>query len=300
MRQYLLEKQTPEGFWTQYPGGGLDLSATVKAYFALKLTGHDPASEPMQRARAVIMAGGGADAVNSFTRFYLALLGQIPTKPARTCRRNSCCLPNWFPVNLYSISAWSRTILVPLSIMSAFQPVRHIEPERGIRELLLSDPLTWPYPRCPGLPRSKRIVSWDRFFHGIDKVFKFLQRHRSLPLRRWAVEAAERWMLQRFAGSDGLGAIFPPMIWSIVALRRWATATIAGNALLPQAALEPGDRRGTHRPLAAVQIAGVGYGAHVAGLGRKRPGGRPSRRRARRAVAVGAGNSHARRLVAQR
>ncbi len=103
--------------------------------------------------------------------------------------------------------------------MSAFQPVRHIEPERGIRELLLSDPLTWPYPRCPGLPRSKRIVSWDRFFHGTDKLFKFLQRHRITPLRHWAVQSAKRWMLHRFASSDGLGAIFPPMIWSIVALR---------------------------------------------------------------------------------
>ncbi len=173
----------------------------------------------MQRARAVIMAGGGADAVNSFTRFYLALLGQIPYEACPNVPPEFLLLPQWFPVNLYSISAWSRTILVPLSIMSAFQPVRHIEPERGIRELLLSDPMTWPYPRCPGLPRSKRIVSWDRFFHGTDKLFKFLQRHHITPLRHWAVQSAKRWMLHRFASSDGLGAIFPPLIWSIVALR---------------------------------------------------------------------------------
>ncbi len=197
----------------------MDISATVKAYFALKLTGHDPAADYMQKARSAILAAGGADNVNSFTRFYLALLGQIPYDACPNVPPEFLLLPKWFPVNLYSISAWSRTILVPLSIMSAYQPVRNIEPERGIRELFLKDPLEWPYPRCPGLKRSKRIVSWDRFFHATDKAFKFMQRHRLLPLRRVGVKAATKWMIDRFEGSDGLGAIYPPMIWSIVALR---------------------------------------------------------------------------------
>ena len=75
--QYLVEKQLPDGGWAMYPGGRVEISASVKAYFALKLTGHDPSAEYMQRARQAILAHGGADAVNSFTRFYLALLGQI-------------------------------------------------------------------------------------------------------------------------------------------------------------------------------------------------------------------------------
>ena len=216
--RYLIEKQTTDGYWNHYPGGAIDISASVKAYFALKLTGHDPSTEYMQRARAAILANGGADAVNSFTRFYLALLGQIPYDACPNVPPEFVLLPKWFPVNLYSISAWSRTILVPLSIMSAFQPMRQIEPERGIRELFLSDPAEWPYPRCPGLKRSQRIVSWDRFFHATDRAFKFLQRHRLLPLRKLAVKSATEWMLERFKGSDGLGAIYPPMIWSIVAL----------------------------------------------------------------------------------
>jgi squalene-hopene/tetraprenyl-beta-curcumene cyclase len=217
--RYLLDKQLPDGGWTQYPGGQIDISASVKAYFALKLTDHDPAAEYMQRARAAIMVGGGADAVNSFTRFYLALLGQIPYEACPAVPPEFLLVPSWFPVNLYSISAWSRTILVPLSIMSAFQPIRKIEPERGIRELFLSDPLTWPYPRCPGLKSSKRLFSWDRFFHATDRVFKYLQRHRLTPLRKMAVNTAKDWMLQRFSNSDGLGAIFPPMVWAIIALR---------------------------------------------------------------------------------
>ena len=173
----------------------------------------------MQRARSAILAAGGADAVNSFTRFYLALLGQIPYEACPNVPPEFLLLPKWFPVNLYSISSWSRTILVPLSIMSAYRPLREIEPERGIRELFLSNPLQWPYPRCPGLKQSRRLVSWDRFFHFTDKLFGLMQRHRITPLRKIAVQSAARWMTDRFAGSDGLGAIFPPMIWSIVALK---------------------------------------------------------------------------------
>jgi squalene-hopene/tetraprenyl-beta-curcumene cyclase len=217
--RYLLRKQTADGYWTQYPGGAIDVSASVKAYFALKLTGHEPSAPYMHKARAAILASGGADAVNSFTRFYLALLGQLPYDACPIVPPEFLLLPSWFPINLYSISAWSRTILVPLSIMSAFQPVRPIDPQLGIRELFLTDPLTWPYPRCPGLKPGPGIINWDKFFHATDWIFKLLQRRKITPLRKMALAAAKDWMLERFAGSDGLGAIFPPMIWSIVALR---------------------------------------------------------------------------------
>ena len=109
----------------------------MKAYFALKLTGHDPSAEYMQRARAAILAHGGADAVNSFTRFYLALLGQISYEQCPAVPPEVVLLPKWFPVNLYAVSSWSRTIIVPLSIISAFRPVRRLEPRLGIRELFL-------------------------------------------------------------------------------------------------------------------------------------------------------------------
>jgi len=217
--RYLLKKQTTDGYWTQYPGGAIDVSASVKAYFALKLTGHEPSAPYMQKARAAVLAAGGADAVNSFSRFYLALLGQLPYEACPSVPPEILLLPSWFPINMYSISAWSRTILVPLSIMSAFQPVRPIDPQLGIRELFLTDPLTWPYPRCPGLKPGPGIINWDKFFHATDWAFKFLQRRKITPLRKMALAAAKDWMLERFAGSDGLGAIFPPMIWSIVALR---------------------------------------------------------------------------------
>ena len=217
--RYLIEKQLPEGGWAMYPGGGVEISGSVKAYFALKLTGHDPSAEYMQRARRAILAHGGADAVNSYTRFYLALLGQIPYSQCPAVPPEFVLLPKWFPINLYAVSSWSRTMIVPLSIISSLQPVRQLDPRLGIRELFLREPENWPPLRCPGRKQSTGLLSWDRFFRTVDRMFKGLQRHRLLPLRSQALAAAEKWMLQRFKHSDGMGAIYPPIIWSIVALR---------------------------------------------------------------------------------
>ena len=216
---YLVEKQLPEGGWAMYPGGAPEISGSVKAYFALKLTGHDPSAEYMQRARAAILNHGGADAVNSYTRYYLALLGQISYEQCPAVPPEIVLSPKWFPANLYAVSSWSRTIIVPLSILSAFRPVRRLEPRLGIRELFLSEPENWSPLRCPGLTGGTGLLSWDRVFRTLDRLCKWCQRHRFLPLRRKALAAAERWMVARFAQSDGLGAIYPPIVWSIVALK---------------------------------------------------------------------------------
>lgn len=216
--KYLLEKQLPEGGWAMYPGGGLEISGSVKAYFALKLTGHDVASEPMHRARRAILAHGGADAVNSYTRFFLAMLGQIPYRQCPAVPPEIALLPKWFPINLLAMSSWSRTIVVPLSIVSALQPVRQLDPALGIRELFLQAPERWPPLRSPGRAGQK-ADGWDRFFRWVDRILHGCQRLGLLPLRKRAIGAARQWMLERFEGSDGLGAIYPPIVWSLVALR---------------------------------------------------------------------------------
>jgi len=215
----LVESQLPQGGWAMYPGGEMEISGSVKAYFALKLTGHEPSAEYMQRARSAILAHGGADAVNSFTRFYLAILGQIPFEQCPEVPPEAVLLPKWLPVNLYAVSAWSRTIIVPLSIVSALAPTRAIDPRMGIRELFLESPERWPPLRCPDLPGGTGPLSWDRFFRTVDRAIKWCRRRGLLPFRRRALKAAEEWMLERFDGSDGLGAIFPPIVWSLVALR---------------------------------------------------------------------------------
>jgi len=222
--RYLLEKQLPGGGWAMYPGGGVEISGSVKAYFALKLTGHEVGAEFMVRARRAILAHGGADAVNSYTRFFLAMLGQIPYRLCPAVPPEVVLLPKWFPVNLYAVSTWSRTIIVPLSIVSALEPVRRLPHALGIGELFLREPRNWPPLRCPAshdghlssFPAG--LVSWDKFFRMVDRLLKACQRLRCLPRRR-AIRAATRWMLDRFPRSDGLGAIFPPIVFSLVALR---------------------------------------------------------------------------------
>jgi len=219
LAQYLLEIQQPEGGWASYPGGPLNISASVKAYFALKLTGHDPQSEPMRRGRQAILHHGGADRINSYARFFLALLGQVPYAICPAVPPELVLLPRWFPIHLGAVSAWTRTIIVPLSIVWACQPMRRIEPERGVQELFLRPPQQWPPPRCPDLEGRTGGSLWDHVFLGLDRLCKWAQRRGLFPCRQRALEAAQQWMLRRFQGSDGLGAIFPPIVWSLVALR---------------------------------------------------------------------------------
>ena len=216
---YIVQQQLPEGGWAMYPGGKLEISQSVKAYFALKLTGHDPQAPYMQKAREAIRAAGGADAVNSFTRFYLALLGQISYDHCPAVPPELVLLPKWSPINIYRMSSWSRTIVVPLAIMWAHRPSRSLPVESSIPELFLQDPADWPELRCPGLEDESGWFSWDRFFRRVDKTFKWCEGRGVRPLRKRALRKAEKWMTDRFAHSDGLGAIFPPIIWSIVALK---------------------------------------------------------------------------------
>ena len=205
----ILAEQLPGGGWAIHPGGPVDVSASVKAYLALKIFGHDPASEPLTRARAAIAAAGGPWAVNSFTKFYLALLGQIPYSECPAVPPEMVLLPSWFPVNLDRVSAWSRTMIVPLSLMWAFKPVRWIPRDRGMAELFLG----------AARPRPRSCDGWAVFFRGVDRMLKACDAVGLRPLRSRAVMACRRWMLERFDGSDGLGAIFPPIVWSIVALK---------------------------------------------------------------------------------
>ncbi len=211
---YILQQQLPEGGWTHYPEGPVELSGSVKAYFALKLTGHDPEAPYMRKARAVIRAQGGAAACNSFTKFYLALLGQFPYANCASVPPEMVLLPRWFYFNLYAMSSWTRTIVVPLSIFSACKPVRRLPPERGIAELFHQPPQT---PLWPAEP-SRRWLSWPNFFLGTDWLYKCLEPFLG-PIRRYALKRAAAWMRQHLEDSDGLGAIFPPMIYTVVALR---------------------------------------------------------------------------------
>jgi squalene-hopene/tetraprenyl-beta-curcumene cyclase len=213
--RYILRQQLPEGGWNNYPEGPVDLSVSVKAYFALKLAGHDPEADHMARARGVIRALGGAARCNSFTKFYLALLGQFPYANCPAVPPEMMLLPKWAYFNIYAISSWTRTIVIPLSIFYAHKPVRHLPPESGIRELFLDPPEMplWPH------PPTRRLLTWTNFFLLLDHLMKQVESVGLGRVRSLAVSRAAEWMRERFAESDGLGAIFPPMIYTVIALR---------------------------------------------------------------------------------
>jgi squalene-hopene/tetraprenyl-beta-curcumene cyclase len=211
---YILEQRQSGGAWSNYPDGPPDVSVSVKAYLALKIAGHPAELQHMRKARAVIRSLGGPVKCNSFTKFYFALLGQYPYRNCPTVPPELVLLPRWFYVNIYAMSSWTRTILVPLSIFSAFKPMRTLPPAMGMRELFLEPPET---PRWP-CPPTDKWLSWTNFFLGVDWLVKKVEPLLG-PIRRRALSAAARWMREHYEDSDGLGAIFPPMIYTVVALR---------------------------------------------------------------------------------
>ncbi|HZP22636.1 MAG TPA: squalene--hopene cyclase [Terriglobales bacterium] len=209
----ILNRQNEDGGWPIYNGGPSNISASVKAYFALKMAGYSPEHPQMAKARACILALGGVTQVNTFTKIYLCFLGQYDYDAVPAIPPEIVLFPNWFWFNLYEISSWSRAILVPLSIAYAKKPFKKIPPEQGIDELFVGSKknlrLNW----------SDKLISWRNFFLVLDRLVHFFERVHIRPLRSRALKAAEKWMLDRLEMSDGLGAIYPGIMNSIIALR---------------------------------------------------------------------------------
>jgi squalene-hopene/tetraprenyl-beta-curcumene cyclase len=214
--RHILKRQLPEGGWNIYHGGPSEINASVKAYFALKLAGCSVDAPFMQEARATIMRLGGIPQMNTFSKLYLALLGVFPWKYLPAIPVEMVLLPGWAPFQIYKMSSWSRAMLLPLSIINHFKPTRVLPGEKQLHELY---PLGTEQADLR-LPRSETFWTWRNFFLRLDDTLKFLQPLRLGLLRRRALEAAERWMLERIGeGSDGLAAVYPAMLNSLIALR---------------------------------------------------------------------------------
>jgi squalene-hopene/tetraprenyl-beta-curcumene cyclase len=213
--RYIEVQQMPEGGWNNYPDGPAELSVSVKSYFALKLAGHDANAPHMRRACAVIRSLGGAEKCNSFTQFYLALLGQYPYANCPMVPPEMMLLPRWSYINIYAMSSWTRTIVVPLSIFCAHKPVRNLPPALHVSELFLERPhkRRWPH------PPTRRVLTWTNFFLAADQALKAIDSVGMGPVRSLALKRAKRWMLDHLDDSDGLGAIYPPIIYTIISLR---------------------------------------------------------------------------------
>ncbi len=210
--RYLRRIQNADGGWPLFHEGRSDISASVKAYFALKMTGDDPLAPHMARARAAILAMGGAEASNVFTRTLLALYGVMPWQAVPMMPVEIMLLPQWFPFHLSKVSYWARTVIVPLLVLNSLRPQARNPRKTGIDELFAGSRESVRLP-----PRaSHQHAGWYSLFRGADALLRTAEPVMPRGLRRRAIDAAKAFVRERLNGEDGLGAIFPAMANSVM------------------------------------------------------------------------------------
>src|SRR6202163_3611916 len=204
---YLRRLQAPHGGWSLFHGGGFNISASVKAYFALKLIGDAPESKHMREAREAILAHGGAGTTNVFTRILLALFGVVSWAAVPVIPVEIVFLPRWFPFHLSRVSYWSRTVLVPLLVLQALKPRARNPRGVGVDELFPTRrPRARRWVMAPHQSRARFVV-----FAAIDAVLRVVEPLIPQAIRRRAIDRAVAFVAERLNGEDGLGAIFPAM-----------------------------------------------------------------------------------------
>jgi len=214
MANYILGKQTTEGAWTLWPGGPGDLSTTIEAYFALKMTGYSEDHPAMSKARDFILAQGGIFKSRVFTKIFLALFGEyswlgVPSMPVELM-----LLPNWAYFNAYELSSWSRSTIIPLSIVMAERPVRELPPWARVQELYVRPPRLIDYT----INRKSGILTWKNFFIGVDHLLKVYEANPIRPLKQKAIDKAKLWILDHQEPNGDWGGIQPAMLNAILAL----------------------------------------------------------------------------------
>ncbi|MGA2053183.1 MAG: squalene--hopene cyclase, partial [Opitutales bacterium] len=214
-RTHILQRQLPDGGWPQFPGGPAEINATIKGYHALRLTGLPADCPELRRARDCALRLGGIPKMHTFGKLYLAMCGLFPWKFCPLIPAEMMLFPTWFPFHLYKMSSWTRNLVVPLTVINHFKPVRVLPACPSLDEL-------YPTGSPDGdhsLPRSEKTFSWRNFFLACDKFGRLLNHLPEDLFRRRGLETAKNWMLARIGPeSDGMGAIFPGMLNTLIAL----------------------------------------------------------------------------------
>ncbi|MGB9080396.1 MAG: squalene--hopene cyclase [Desulfuromonadaceae bacterium] len=214
MTHYILSKQTKEGAWSIWFGGPGDLSTTIEAYFALKLAGYTADDPIMCNARDFILSKGGILKARVFTKVFLALFGEFSWLGVPSMPIEFMMLPEWAYFNVYELSSWSRSTIIPLSIVMSENPVRKLPPRARVQELFVRPPRPSDY----SFSRHDGIVSWKNFFVGVDHLLKIYESSPIRPLKKKSVALAEQWILDHQESSGDWGGIQPAMLNSILAL----------------------------------------------------------------------------------
>src|SRR3984893_6932586 len=186
LANYVRRKQLADGGWSIYPGGPSELNATCKAYFALKLAGDNPNSARMVQARETVLRLGGLEQSNSYVRFYLAVAGALGWELVPAILPEMMLLPNWFYLNIYEMSSWTRGIVIPMAILSALRPDWRL-PERAHVDELFKDPAQ----KTAAFDWSDQLISWRNFFLALDRALKLYEKLPWKPLRQRALREAK-------------------------------------------------------------------------------------------------------------
>ncbi|MBK0397736.1 squalene--hopene cyclase [Limibaculum sp. M0105] len=212
--RYLRKVQNPDGSWPLFHDGAGNISATVKGYWALKLTGEDIDAPHMARARSWLLGQGGAAKANVFTRIMMALFRQIPWRGMPCIPVEAILMPEWFPFHMSKIAYWSRTVLTPLLILYAKRAKAANPTGLDIRELFVVPPeeqRKWQIN-----PTGSRI---GEMFLLLDKALQRAEPHVPRGIRERAIRKAEEFTISHLNGDSGLGAIYPAMANAVMALR---------------------------------------------------------------------------------
>jgi squalene-hopene/tetraprenyl-beta-curcumene cyclase len=206
--RYLRRVQGAHGGWPLVHDGAFDMSASVKAYFALKMIGDSVDAPHMVRAREAIRSRGGAINSNVFTRFTLAMYGVLTWKSVPLLPIEIMLLPLWSPFHINKISYWARTTMVPLMVLAALRPRARNPKGVGIDELFLQDP------HSIGMTAKAphQSAAWFALFRALDRVLRAIEPIvLTGKLRQRAIDKALAFIEERLNGEDGMGAIYPPM-----------------------------------------------------------------------------------------
>lgn len=213
--RHLWSRQNEDGGWPIFHGGKSEISASVKTYFALKLCGFKSDHPGMRRARETILRLGGAENTNVFTKYTLAFFGQYPWNGTPSMPVEVFAFPKWFYFNLYNVSYWSRAVIAPLLVLLHYKPLCRLPQEFQLDEIFAdpkakkSNPLKW----------SRPVFSYKNFFLLMDKGLKGFEKIPWKPWRKLILKRIENWILNRTGHGGGLGAIYPAMANTVMALR---------------------------------------------------------------------------------
>ena len=214
IQNYILSKQNKDGGWPLFFEGESDISASVKAYYALKLSGLRKNHPSLLKAKSFIIKKGGAENVNVFTRISLALFGQISWNSIPYMPVEIINFPKWFPFNVYKISYWSRTVLIPLLVIMNKKPTANNPNNISIEELFLK------FDKSPSVKAADGSGFYSSIFLVLDKISRFFfPNFVSKNYKKKCIDKIYEWVSMRINGLDGLGGIFPAMVNALIAFK---------------------------------------------------------------------------------